>query len=123
MNFDFELFMWNFEGFSQTMFLIWMPMQLAGLFVVYYAFKLWAVCRVATTTRSRLVDMLFLALFIGYLGLFLLLPLQVLYQVSISCRLIILLEQVSLMTNLYFTCCLSFKYSKMIVLHKKRCEF
>lgn len=73
-------------------------MQLSSLIVVYLCFTFWAHSRghspTSSPTRTFLVDTFFLLLYFTYLFLLLMLPLSVINQVSLVCRIIILCEQV-----------------------------
>ena len=116
---DFELFWWSFDGFQFAMLGTWLPMQLSALFVVYYGFKFWAVTRQSLKSTSsfpfnlcinetylkitrhsnflELFDLTFGLIYIGYLGLLITLPIIGVNQVSLACRIIILMEQVRLL--------------------------
>ncbi|RNA41655.1 sterol O-acyltransferase 1-like isoform X2 [Brachionus plicatilis] len=99
INLDFDLFWWSFKGFQITMIFYWLPMQLSGLFLVYYFFKLWALKR--HQTKSVLMDGIFLSICIIYFLLMIIVPLYNIYSVSFACRVIILLEQVRILMKSY----------------------
>jgi sterol O-acyltransferase len=76
----------------------WAPMILSGLFLVYYAFKLWATLALKLTKRfSLLLHFTFVNIYLLYMGLLIVLPLYVVNKVSVACRLIILMEQVRIL--------------------------
>lgn len=99
LNLDFELLLWNFSGLTNTMIHIWLPMQLCGLFVVYFMLKVWSQAR---QRINRLVaDILYTTLFSAYMGLFMWLPVRLVADISLSCRIIILTEQVRILMKTY----------------------
>jgi hypothetical protein len=71
-----------------------MPLQLSGLFVIYYGVKLWAKWRSQMTSSTRPADFLFVTAYIVYIFLYLLYPLTIHSHISICGRIIIVLEQV-----------------------------
>ncbi|CAF0870781.1 unnamed protein product [Brachionus calyciflorus] len=99
LNLDFDLFWFCFEGFQRTMLLYWLPMQLSGLFLVYFFFKLWALKR--QRTKSIIFDVLFLIIYIIYLLLMIAVPLLNLFSVSVVCRIIVLTEQVRILMKIH----------------------
>ena len=120
INLDFDLIRWGFEGFFATMLYAWLPMQLSALLLVYYCFVFWAskhnemksskfnsirileflihfiILKTITVLFKELFDYTFLGLYVIYLGLLVLFPLVVVNKVSMMCRIVILMEQVSL---------------------------
>ena len=95
LNLDFDLFRWCFAGFGLTMVCTWMPMQLCGLYLVYYTFKLWAVMR--KKNKSTFLNVFFMSIYLTYIFSLIVLPLIVVNKVSVACRIIILMEQVRIL--------------------------
>ena len=121
---DFDLFRWSFEVFLKAMLLAWLPMQLSALLLVYYFFNLWdkSYQKFKSSRINFLllkffkfnniiifyfilakINVLFFVLYLVYLSLLIMIPLIIVHQVSISCRLVILMEQVYNLNAFFFT--------------------
>lgn len=94
---DLDLLKWSFGDLGKVT-KTWIPMQGCSLLLVYYFFKAWAHSRTSSPPKLQLfVDALFLLIYFAYLFFLLFLPLLVVSQVSLVCRIIILCEQVRIL--------------------------
>lgn len=83
------------HGIGKTLATIWLPMLLATLLIVYAVFTLWVYAN--NFTRSRLVNFVFLAAYICYVGAFIILPFTDYWRLSIVSRIVITHEQVEIL--------------------------
>ena len=131
LNLDFDLFRWCFNGFGTAMLLGWLPMKLSGLFFIYYAFKAWAMLRKSSAFNLSLLNNIFLAIYLIYAVLLLILPLYVVNQVAVASRIFILMEQVRILmkchafvrSNIPRVLEQTTQFSKSIIQHSKLFKF
>ena len=115
---DLDLLKWSFGDLGKVT-KTWIPMQGCSLLLVYYFFKAWAHSRTSSPPKLQLfVDALFLLIYFAYLFFLLFLPLLVVSQVSLVCRIIILCEQVGFGYFFAYKFALNFRLSSTLKLLK-----
>lgn len=97
LNLDFELFFYLFDGFLTTMLFIWLPMKLFVMFTTYGFISLYNTKRKSIKSFRTLFDWLFAVSYVVYISFLSIVPLFYLANISIACRIIVLMEQVRLL--------------------------
>lgn len=99
-NLEFDLFLWIFNGLGSALLFIWLPMELAALLIAYAAFYLYASKR-NSVKEGGSIDRTFFVLYLVFLAVFILAPLTSISNLSVGCRIIILMEQTRLVMKVH----------------------